>query len=90
MFLRVYKEARVLNKRLPLIKHQIGILQQKIVDNLALRSGLRWLENGDKSAGVRKRIVQQKTRQRTLPHITHPVTGGACETPHHKQEGVKQ
>lgn len=89
-FLRIYKETRVLNERLPIIEHQIGILQQEIVDNLALRSGLRWRENGDTSAGVLKRIVQQTTRQRTLPDIIHPVTGDACETPQHKQEGVKQ
>jgi hypothetical protein len=88
-FLREYKESRILHERLPLVEQQIGILQQETVDNLALRSGLRWRENGETSAGVLKRIVKQKTKQRTLPDIIHPVTGAPCETPQHKQAGVQ-
>ncbi|KAG2210389.1 hypothetical protein INT46_000970 [Mucor plumbeus] len=50
-----------------------GHIQQEIVNTLALRSGIRWRENGEKAAGVLKRIIkQQTTTQSTLPTIIHP------------------
>ncbi|KAG2189845.1 hypothetical protein INT46_009976 [Mucor plumbeus] len=87
--LRIYKDSRVLHKRLPIIEQQIGDIQQEIVDTLALRSGLRWRENGETAAGVLKRIIRQKTQQRTIPTIVHPVSGQLCEDPQQKQQGVQ-
>lgn len=72
-FVRVYKESRVFHARLPIIEKQTGHIQQEIVNTLALRSGIRWRENGEKAAGVLKRIIkQQTTTQSTLPTIIHP------------------
>jgi hypothetical protein len=87
--LRVYKESRVLHERLPIIEQQIGHIQQEIVDTLALRSGIRWRENGEKAAGVLKRMIKQQTTQRTLPTIIHPITGNNCDTPQQKQHGTQ-
>lgn len=88
--LRVYKNTGTLNERLPVIERQIGIIQQEIVDTLALRSGINWRNYGDSGAGLLKRIIRQKTQQRTIPTIIHPVTGSPCEAPQDKQAGVQQ
>lgn len=40
--LRIYKETRLRNDRLPKIESMIGNLQQELVDLQALRSGIKW------------------------------------------------
>lgn len=88
--LRIYKDSRILHDRLPIIEQQIGRIQQDIVETLALRSGIRWRENGEKAAGVLKRLIKQQTQQRTIPSIIHPVTGNICDSPQQKQHGTQQ
>ncbi|KAI9012583.1 hypothetical protein CLU79DRAFT_681216, partial [Phycomyces nitens] len=42
---------------LPTLERQIASLQEEIIEISCLRSGLRWREQGEKSAGYLKRTI---------------------------------
>ncbi|KAG2190521.1 hypothetical protein INT47_004146, partial [Mucor saturninus] len=60
---------------LPPIQNEIIQLQQDTVDIARLRSGLRWREQGETSAGYLKRTIKDKQKARHIDIITDPSTG---------------
>ncbi|GAN06991.1 conserved hypothetical protein [Mucor ambiguus] len=86
--LRTYKSTAILNDRLPDIEASISTLQQEIAANQALRSGLRWREKGETSAGFLKRLTTQRPTQRTLPTLVDPSSGTAYVSQAEKEQAV--
>ncbi|KAK4516494.1 60S acidic ribosomal protein P2 [Mucor velutinosus] len=84
-YLRLYKTTQIRNDRLPQIEAMIGHLQQELTDIQALRSGIKWREQGEKSAGFLKRLATQRTQQRAIPTLIHPISTTTCETTTDKQ-----
>ncbi|KAG1078402.1 hypothetical protein G6F42_024282 [Rhizopus arrhizus] len=84
--LRIYKETRVRNERLPKIEAMIGNLQQDLVDLQALRSGISWREQGEKSAGFLKRLITHRSHQRAIPTLQHPTSSALCESTTDKKQ----
>lgn len=76
--LRTYKLTHIIHDRLSTLESLIGSLQQEIADNHALRAGLRWRENGEKSAGFLKRLIATRTAQRSISSFKHPETQVLC------------
>jgi len=83
--LRLYKTTQVRNDRLPKIESMIGNLQQELADIQALRSGIKWREHGEKSAGFLKRLTSQRSQQRAIPTLQHPISSSDCATTKDKQ-----
>lgn len=57
------------NQLIPLIDLQLDSLQQELAEFDALKSGIRWRGNGEKSAGYLKRIHQTRTIQQMMTAI---------------------
>lgn len=66
--------------QLQIVEHQLASIQQHHVDNLALRSGLRWREQGELSAGYLKRTVTQRQQKVLFRAIQHPTSSVLCNT----------
>ncbi|KAG2228473.1 hypothetical protein INT48_003130, partial [Thamnidium elegans] len=64
--------------QLRIVEHQLASLQQHRVDNLALRSGIRWREHGELSAGYLKRTVAQRQQKTLFRSIRHPQSSVLC------------
>lgn len=86
--LRNRKSTAVLNNRLPGIEKAISSLQQEIVEQQPLRSGLHWRGNGETSAGFLKRLVTQREYQRTLPTLKDSATGASYTSQAEKEQSV--
>ncbi|KAG1073426.1 hypothetical protein G6F42_025813 [Rhizopus arrhizus] len=86
--LRTYKSTAILNDRLPSIEAAISTLQQEMAEHQALRSGLRWREKGETSAGFLKRLTTQQLTQRTLPTLLDPSSGSTYVTQAEKEQAV--
>ncbi|KAK4517709.1 uncharacterized protein ATC70_001050 [Mucor velutinosus] len=84
-YLRLYKTTQIRNDRPPQIEAMIGHLQQELTDIQALRSGIKWREQGEKSAGFLKRLATQRTQQRDIPTLIYPISTTVCETTTDKQ-----
>ncbi|KAG0735118.1 hypothetical protein G6F23_011822 [Rhizopus arrhizus] len=61
-------------QRLPVKDQQIESLQRELVDIAALKAGIRWRENGEKSAGYLKRIHQVRTVEQTINCLQDPTS----------------
>jgi len=83
--LRNYKENRLRNDRLPKIESIICKLQRELVDLQALRSGIKWREHGEQSAGFLKRLTSQRSQQRAIPTLQHPSSSSLCASTTDKQ-----
>jgi hypothetical protein len=59
---------------------QLDSIQDDIVYVSRLKSGVRWLENGEKSAGYLKRTATARTAQTRIHALQHPVTRASCTT----------
>lgn len=68
----------VLSPQLTIVEHQLSSLQQYHVENLALRSGIRWRELGEISAGYLKRTVATRTAKKLIPPLIHHSTLSPC------------
>lgn len=73
--------AAQLLPQLSVIEAQLAILQQYQVETLALRSGIRWRELGEISAGYLKRTVAQRQSHQMITTLTHHVTNVMCDNP---------
>ena len=79
--IRSYKGQPAVVERIKVVETIIGNLQEELTANKALRSGLRWMENGEKSAGLLKRLHTQRTNNTTIKKIQHPDTNELCTSP---------
>ncbi|SAM07713.1 hypothetical protein [Absidia glauca] len=59
---------------------QLDSIQDDIVYVSRLKSGVRWLEKVEKSAGYLKRTAIARTTQTRIHALQHPVTGASCAT----------
>ncbi|KAG1370529.1 hypothetical protein G6F61_011957 [Rhizopus arrhizus] len=69
-----------LQPQLKVIDEQLSSYQQFHVETLALRSGLRWRELGELSAGYLKRTVATRSIKQRVPPLIHPETQVICNT----------
>ncbi|KAG2208410.1 hypothetical protein INT45_006540 [Circinella minor] len=60
--------------QIKVIEGEIANIQQTYMDNLALRASIQWLEDGEKSAGLLKRITSARMNERSIPPLQHPET----------------
>jgi hypothetical protein len=58
---------------LPRTEQQIGALQESIAQIETLKSGKFWKENGERSAGLLKRVVTERENQRQIGELVDPV-----------------
>ncbi|KAG1258817.1 hypothetical protein G6F68_008538 [Rhizopus microsporus] len=77
-----------LTSRLEPIEKQLSLLQQELVDNLALKAGKFWRENGETSAGFLKRCATRRATQTCIDELEHPVTGTRCSSPTDLQDAA--
>ncbi|KAG0782262.1 hypothetical protein G6F16_005759 [Rhizopus arrhizus] len=65
---------------LPVTEQQIEFLQRELIDIAALKAGIRWKENGEKSAGYLKRIHQVRTVEQTINCLQNPTAGSTVSS----------
>ncbi|KAG2191215.1 hypothetical protein INT47_005963 [Mucor saturninus] len=70
----------VLSPQLTVAEQQLTSLQQYHVDDLALRSGIRWREMGELSAGYLKRTISARQSRQTIPPLLHPNSLSLCSS----------
>ncbi|KAG2192648.1 hypothetical protein INT47_006906 [Mucor saturninus] len=70
----------VLSPQLTVVEQQLTSLQQYHVDDLALRSGIRWREMGELSAGYLKRTISARQSRQTIPPFLHPNSLSLCSS----------
>jgi hypothetical protein len=87
-FLRAYKQTGIRNLRLPFIEQMISTIQHEIAENLQLRAGRHWRENGEISAGYLKRTAGSRNIKRSITAIIHPSTSSVCTSPESMQEAA--
>ncbi|KAL9536431.1 hypothetical protein MBANPS3_012652, partial [Mucor bainieri] len=68
----------VLSPQLSIVEAQLASIQQYHVETLALRSGIRWREQGEKSAGFLKKSSSIRAAQTLIPPLIHPTTQSLC------------
>ncbi|KAG1136660.1 hypothetical protein G6F37_012244 [Rhizopus arrhizus] len=74
-FLRSQPPIAIRLQRLPVMDQQIESLQQELVDIVALNTGIRWREHGEKSAGYLKRIYQVRTVEQSINCLQDTTSG---------------
>lgn len=79
-----------LRERLSIIETHIGNLQEEMSDIQALRAGIRWRENGEKSAGFLKRLNIQRANKRSIQELRHPDTNEVCDRPETMQRAASR
>ncbi|KAG1592700.1 hypothetical protein G6F47_009347 [Rhizopus delemar] len=62
------------------VERQLADIQQYHVEILALRSGIRWRELGELSAGYLKRTIATRASRQMIPSLIHPVTKALCSS----------
>ncbi|KAG0735766.1 hypothetical protein G6F33_012486 [Rhizopus arrhizus] len=62
------------------VERQLADIQQYHVEILALRSGIRWRELGELSAGYLKRTIATRASRQMIPSLIHPVTKVLCSS----------
>lgn len=70
--------SSILLPQLQIVEYQLASIQQHYVDNLALRSALRWREQGELSAGYLKQTVSQRQQKLLFKAIRHPTSSILC------------
>ncbi|CEP13413.1 hypothetical protein, partial, partial [Parasitella parasitica] len=65
-------------------------LQEEIVEVAALKANLRWRENGEKNAGLMKRLATQRDNKRSIDQLYHPDTNTLCNTPSDLQSAARR
>ncbi|KAG2191466.1 hypothetical protein INT47_003842, partial [Mucor saturninus] len=70
----------VLSPQLTVVEQQLTFLQQYHVDDLALRSGIRWREMGELSAVYLKRTISARQSRQTIPPLLHPSSLSLCSS----------
>lgn len=73
--------AANLHPQLSVIESQLASIQQYHAETLALRSGIRWREMGEISAGYLKRTIAQRQSRQKISKLIHPTTGEICTSP---------
>ncbi|KAG2213760.1 hypothetical protein INT45_001415 [Circinella minor] len=62
------------------LEAKIASVQSDMVHIDALRAGLRWCENGERSAGYIKRSIETRQTKRNITQLRHPITDRLCNT----------
>ncbi|KAI9337344.1 Endonuclease/exonuclease/phosphatase, partial [Pilaira anomala] len=70
----------ILSPQLKIVEQQLISIQQYRVETLALRSGIRWREFGELSAGYLKRTVASRAARQLIPPLIHPESLSPCTT----------
>ncbi|KAG0755048.1 hypothetical protein G6F24_012096 [Rhizopus arrhizus] len=65
---------------LRVVEHQLDSFQRYRVETLALRSGIRWRELGELSAGYLKKTIATRTTKQLVPPLIHPTTNVLCSS----------
>ncbi|KAG0905678.1 hypothetical protein G6F33_011975 [Rhizopus arrhizus] len=63
---------------LRVVERQLDSFQRYRVETLALRSGIRWRELGELSAGYLKKTIATRTAKQLVPPLVHPSTNVLC------------
>ncbi|KAG0734594.1 hypothetical protein G6F62_012504 [Rhizopus arrhizus] len=79
-FLRSQPPIAIRLQCLPVMDQQIESLQRELVDIAALKAGIHWRENGEKSAGYLKRIHQVRTVEQTINCLQGPTSGSTVSS----------
>lgn len=80
----------VLSPQLTVVEQQLASIQKFHVEILALRSGIRWRELDELSAGYLKRTVASRQVRQTIPPLIHPVTQSTCTSKEQMLETASQ
>ncbi|GAN00852.1 conserved hypothetical protein [Mucor ambiguus] len=72
------------------VERLINNLQEELVEVATLRSGLRWREKGEKSAGLMKRLITQRTIRRSIETLQHTDTNVICTQPSDLQSAARR
>ncbi|KAK4514089.1 uncharacterized protein ATC70_006097 [Mucor velutinosus] len=64
--IKSYRGQKAIATQILKVERLINNLQEELVEVAALRSGLRWREQGEKSAGLMKRLTTQRTNRRSI------------------------
>lgn len=76
--------------QLRIVEYQLAPIQQRHVDNLALRPGLRWREHGEISAGYLKRAVAQRQHKKLFKTVEYSHTSTPCTSKDNMLEAARQ
>ncbi|KAG1128846.1 hypothetical protein G6F37_013652 [Rhizopus arrhizus] len=71
------------SENLPLLRvveRQLDSFQRYRVETLALRSGIRWRELGELSAGYLKKTIATRAAKQLVPSLIHPTTNVLCSS----------
>lgn len=77
---RYPSNAPSLTPQLFVIESQLSSIQQYHAETLALRSGLRWREMGEISAGYLKRTIAHRQSRQLITTLSHPFTNTTCSS----------
>ncbi|KAG1440683.1 hypothetical protein G6F55_013431 [Rhizopus delemar] len=77
-FRRYSDNPTCLNILLPEVENKLAKLQTEIAEIDILRTGKRWIENNEKSAGYLKRTAESRNIKRNITKLVHPETGLEC------------
>ncbi|KAG0755660.1 hypothetical protein G6F62_008320 [Rhizopus arrhizus] len=86
---RFADNAANLRPQLSVIESQLASIQQYHAETLALRSGIRWREMGEISAGYLKRTIAQRQSRQKISKLIHPTTDEICTSPTELQAAAR-
>lgn len=70
----------VLTPHLTIVEEQLAAIQQYHVETLALRSGVRWREQGEMPPGFLKKTSSIRAARTLIPPLIHPSSHSLCTT----------
>ncbi|KAG2217910.1 hypothetical protein INT45_008660 [Circinella minor] len=72
------------------LEAEIASTQSDFAHIDALRAGLRWRENGERSAGYIKCTIEVKQSKRSITQLRHPISNALCSTPETMTDAAQQ
>lgn len=89
LFLRQYKNTTIRNTRLPAIEDMATGIQLELAETNALRSGCKWRELGETSAGYLTRTITTRYIKKNITPLQHPDNNNnLCREPSELQTAV--
>ncbi|CEP13428.1 hypothetical protein [Parasitella parasitica] len=88
--IKAYKGQKSIATQILKFEKMITNLQEEIVEVAALKANLRWRENGEKNAGLMKRLATQRDNKRSIDQLYHPDTNTLCNTPSDLQSAARR
>jgi hypothetical protein len=88
--LRTHRSTpNVLHQLLPLVEKLIGNFQKEITETYIIRSGRRWREKGEISAGYLKATIEQSNNQRYIEQVRDQETNCVYRSVQEIQESAQ-